>query len=158
MVTLLALVATILTSFLPILNKRLLQDARPALVAWIINAASLPILAVGTLLLAQCSASWTGGFPLACSTARVPQVDGLFVLALLASILLNWAATLLSTVALKKADAALVSPLLTFHPAFTLLIAALLLGEVPGLRQTLGVAVVLFPRIAQRDIVCSGQA
>jgi len=48
--------------------------------------------------------------------------------------------------------------LLTFNPAFTLLIAALLLGEVPGLRQTLGVAVVLFPRIAQRDIVCSGQA
>jgi len=143
MATLLALLATILTSFLPILNKRLLQDARPALVAWIINAASLPILAVGTLLLTQCSASWTGGFPLAC-TARVPQVDGIFVLALLASILLNWAATLLSTVALKKADAALVSPLLTFNPAFTLLIATLLLGEVPGLRQTLGVAVVLF--------------
>src|SRR5258708_37755287 len=91
----------------------------------------------------QCSASWTGGFPLAC-TARVPQVDGIFVLALLASILLNWAATLLSTVALKKADAALVSPLLTFNPAFTLLIATLLLGEVPGLRQTLGVAVGLF--------------
>jgi len=143
MATLLALVATILTSFLPILNKRLLQDARPALVAWIINAASLPILAVGTLLLTQCSATWTGGFPLTC-TARLPQVDGIFALALLASILLNWAATLLSTVALKKADAALVSPLLTFNPAFTLLIAVLLLGEVPGLRQTLGVAVVLF--------------
>jgi hypothetical protein len=29
-------------------------DARPALVAWITNAASLPILAVGTLLLTQC--------------------------------------------------------------------------------------------------------
>ena len=142
MATLLALVATILTSFLPILNKRLLQDARPALVAWIINAASLPILAVGTLLLTQCSVTWTGGFSLACTT-RLPQVDGIFALALLASILLNWAATLLSTVALKKADAALVSPLLTFNPAFTLLIAALLLGEVPGLRQTLGVAVVL---------------
>src|SRR5260221_14680567 len=112
MATLLALVAMILTSFLPILNKRLLQDARPALVAWIINAASLPILAVGTLLLTQWSASWTGGFPLAC-TASVPQVGGIFVLALLASILMNWAATLLSTVALKKADAALVSPLLT---------------------------------------------
>ncbi len=36
---------------------------------------------------------------------------------------LNWAATLLSTHALEKADASLVSPLLTFNPAFTLLIA-----------------------------------
>jgi len=143
MAALLALVATILTSFLPILNKRLLQDARPALVAWIINAASLPILALGTLLLTQCSVTWKGDFPLAC-TVRVPHVDTIFVLALLVSILLNWAATLLSTIALKKADAALVSPLLTFNPAFTLLIAAFLLGEVPGSRQTLGVIVVLF--------------
>src|SRR5712691_6947546 len=34
-------------------------------------------------------------------------------------------------------------PLLTFNPAFTLLIAWLTLDEVPGLRQTLGVVVVL---------------
>ena len=50
MAAFLALMATVLTSFLPILNKHLLRDARPALVAWITNAASLPILAVGTLL------------------------------------------------------------------------------------------------------------
>ena len=37
----LALIATVLTSFLPIVNKHLLRDARPALVAWITNAASL---------------------------------------------------------------------------------------------------------------------
>jgi drug/metabolite transporter (DMT)-like permease len=37
-----------------------------------------------------------------------------------------------------------VSPLLTFNPAFTLLIALFLLGEVPGWQQTLGVAIVLF--------------
>ncbi len=61
----------------------------------------------------------------------------------LCSALLNWAATLLSTVALSKADTSLVSPLLTFNPAFTLLIAWLTLDEVPGLRQTLGVVVVL---------------
>ena len=42
MAVLFALVATGLTSFLPILNKYVLRDARPALVAWIINAASLP--------------------------------------------------------------------------------------------------------------------
>src|SRR5713226_1239037 len=137
-----ALVATVLTSFLPVLNKYVLRDARPALVAWITNAASLPVLASGTLLLTQCSVTLHGGLPLSCA-AHIPRLDGIFVAALLASALLNWAATLLSTVALSKADASLVSPLLTFNPAFTLLIAWLLLGEVPGLRQTLGVAVVL---------------
>ena len=144
MSALLALVATILTSFLPILNKRLLRDARPALVAWIVNAASLPILAVGTLLLTQCSvAPLHGSISLSC-TPRLPHVDGIFAAALGASALLNWAATLLSTFALARADASLVSPLLTFNPAFTLLLAWPTLGEVPGLRQSIGVAVVLF--------------
>src|SRR5258708_30180959 len=143
MAAVLALVATILTSFLPILNKYLLRDARPALVAWIINAASLPILALGALLLTQCSVSTLLGQSMLSCTARVPHIDTIFFVALLASAALNWAATLLSTRALAQADASLVSPLLTFNPAFTLLIAWLLLGEVPGLRQTLGVAVVL---------------
>src|SRR5260370_37756631 len=143
MAALLALIATILTSFLPILNKRLLRDSRPALVAWIINAASLPILGGGTLLLSQCSIPpLHGSLSLACA-AHVPRIDGLFVAALLASALFNWAATLLSTLALARADASLVSPLLTFNPAFTLLLAWPTLGETPGLRQTIGVAVVL---------------
>ncbi len=142
MAALFALVATVLTSFLPILNKHILRDARPALVAWITNAASLPLLAVGTWFLTQCSIGGPGGLPLSCAV-HFPHVDGIFVAALLASVALNWAATLLSTVALKRADASLVSPLLTFNPAFTLLIAALILSEVPGLRQTVGVAVVL---------------
>src|SRR6266849_5109858 len=143
MAALLALVATILTSFLPILNKRLLRDSGPALVAWIINAASLPILAAGTLLLTQCSITPLYGSPSLSCAAHIPRIDGLFVAALLASALLNWVATLLSTVALARADASLVSPLLTFNPAFTLLLAWPALGEVPGLRQTIGVAVVL---------------
>ena len=71
------------------------------------------------------------------------HIDVIFVEALLASVALNWAATLLSTEALAKADASLVSPLLTFNPAFTLLIAWVTLGETPGLHQTIGVAVVL---------------
>ena len=137
MYALLALTATVLTSFLPILNKRILQDARPALVAWAINAFSLPILAVGTFLLTQCRL-----MSFSC-TIQLPQLDGIFLLALLASVVLNWAATLLSTVALAKADASLVSPLLTFNPAFTLLVAWVAIGETPGLRQTLGVAVLL---------------
>src|SRR5258707_6598159 len=140
MAALLALVATILTSFLPILNKRLLRDSRPALVAWIINAASLPILGAGTLLLTQCSITpLHGSLSLACA-AHVPRIDGLFVAALLASALFNWAATLLSTFALARADASLVSPLFTFNPAFTLLLAWPTLGEAPGLHQTIAMA------------------
>ncbi len=143
MAALLALIATILTSFLPILNKRLLRDSRPALVAWIINAASLPILGAGTLLLTQCSITpLHGSVSLSCA-AHVPRIDGLFVAALLASALFNWAATLLSTIALARADTSLVSPLLTFNPAFTLLLAWPTLGEAPGLHQSIGVAVVL---------------
>jgi uncharacterized membrane protein len=143
MSVLFALVATVLTSFLPILNKRILRDASPALVAWIINAASLPILIVGTSLLTQCSFPVRqSAVPLSCAI-RIPRVDAVFVAALLASALLNWAATLLSTVALHKAEASQVSPLLTFNPAFTLLVAWLTLGEVPGVRQTIGVAIVV---------------
>lgn len=139
MSALLALAATVLTSLLPILNKRLLRDARPALVAWAINAASLPILAAGTFLLTQCTLA-SGAF--AC-TASIPQIDRIFFAALLLSAALNWAAILLSTQALARADASLVTPLLTFNPAFTLLVAWLTLGETPGLREALGVAIIL---------------
>lgn len=138
MYALLALTATVLTSFLPILNKQILHDTRPTLVAWAINAFSLPILTVGTFLLTQCTLT-----SFSCTT-RLPHVDRLFIIALLASVVLNWGATLLSTYALAKADASLVSPLLTFNPAFTLLIAWFVLAETPGLRETIGVAVVLF--------------
>jgi len=80
--------------------------------------------------------------PLSC-TSQLPQLDGIFLLALFASVVLNWGATLLSTYALAKADASLVSPLLTFNPAFTLLFAWVAIGETPGLRQSIGVAVLL---------------
>ncbi len=143
MSALFALIAAVLTSFLPICNKALLRDARPTMVAWIINAASLPLLALGTLALTQCTLSG----PLEHLTVECwwhpPQLDGIFVVALLASALLNWAATLLSTSALALADASLVSPLLTFNPAFTLLIAIVTLGEIPGIRESLGVAIIL---------------
>ena len=138
----LALSATVLTSILPILNKLLLRDARPALVAWAINAASLPLLAMGTLFFTECTIE-TDRLSLSCS-AHWPQIDAVFVAALLGSALLNWAASLLSSHALSRADASLVTPLLTFNPAFTLLIALFLLSEVPGWLQTLGVVIMLF--------------
>jgi hypothetical protein len=93
--TLLALVATVLTSLLPILQKHILRDARLALVAWVTNAATLPIEASGTLLLTQCSITFLHGGTLFSCTVQIPHVDGIFVAALLASAALNWGATLL---------------------------------------------------------------
>jgi transporter family protein len=139
MYAVLALSATVLTSLLPILNKRLLRVTRPAQVAWAVNAASLPLLGLGTLLLTQCRLA---GGTLTCAW-QAPQVDALFALGLLGAALLNGAATLLSTHALADADASLVSPLLTFNPAVTLIVAWLALGETPGVRQAMGVAVIL---------------
>ena len=131
MAALLALVATILTSFLPILNKRLLRDSRPALVAWIINAASLPILGAGTLLLTQCSITpLHGSLSLACA-AHIPRIDGLFVAALLASALLNWAATLLPTLALARTGLLAPLRLLLHQPGTLLAIAPRHCGEPP---------------------------
>ncbi len=40
----------------------------------------------------------------------------MLVAALLTAVVLNWLATLLSTIALEKANASLVSPLFTFNP------------------------------------------
>ncbi len=137
----LAFSVTVLTSILPILNKQLLHSTSPAMVAWAINAASLPLLAAGTLFLTQCALE-QGAHPLTCTT-QWPQVDAVFFIALLGSAILNWAATLLSTHALSMSDASLVTPLLTFNPAFTLLVAIFALHEIPGPRQLLGVAIIL---------------
>ncbi len=101
------------------------------------------LLALGTLALTQCTLSVSLGHLAAGCPWHPLQLDRVFVLALLASAVLNWAATALSTKALAQADASLVGPLLNFNPAFTLLIAIVTLGEIPGIRQTLGVAIIL---------------
>jgi uncharacterized membrane protein len=123
---LLALTAAFLTSFLPILNKRLLADTPVPIVAFGVNALSLPLLGLATLLL----------FP-------IPTVDLTFWLGLFGSGVLNLAATLMSTRSLKLADVSLVTPLLTFNPVFTLLVAAVTLRELPSVAGTLGVLLIL---------------
>ena len=122
----LALTAAFLTSFLPIINKRLLADSDIAVVAWGVNAFSLPLLAVASVLVAP-----------------TPAVDDIFWLGILASGILNLAATLVSTQALKLGDASLVTPFLTFNPAFTLLIAEFTLGESPSGLGIVGVLLIV---------------
>ena len=121
-----ALTAALLTSFLPIIAKRMLAHTPVFVVAWVPNALSLPLLLAVTLAL--------GGWP---------QFDGLFLVGILASGVLNLIATLASTQALKHADVSIATPLLSFNPAFTLLISVFALREIPSVGGIIGVALIV---------------
>lgn len=124
---LLALGAAVLTSFNPILYKRMLKDAEPIIVVWGSTFLSLPLLGLFTFAL----------------TSQIPTLDWLFAVGVIGSASLNVIAHLASTRALKLADASLVTPLLIFSPVFTLLISAVFLSETPSTRGLLGVGLVL---------------
>jgi drug/metabolite transporter (DMT)-like permease len=124
---LLALGAALLTSFNPILYKRMLKDADTITVVWGVTLLSLPLLGLFTLTLAS----------------PLPRVDGLFAFSVLGSAGLNAGAHLASTRALKLAEASLVTPLLILSPVFTVLISALFLGEIPSAQGLFGVGLVL---------------
>lgn len=123
----LALGAALLTSFNPILYKRVLKDADPLIVVWVVTLLGLPLLGLFTLSL----------------TPRMPRLDWVFLFAVIGSAGLNVAAHLASTTALKLEDVSLVTPLLTFSPVFTVLTATIFLGETPSSRGLTGVGLVL---------------
>lgn len=122
-----ALGAAMLTSFNPILYKRMLKDADALVVVWGVTLLALPLL--GLLAFAL--------------TPQFPGLDWLFALGVLGSAGLNAVAHLSSTRALKLTDVSLVTPLLIFSPVFTVLIAALFLGEIPSLFGIVGVGLIL---------------
>lgn len=123
----LAFLTALLTSFNPILYKRILADADAAEAVWGVTLLSLPLLAATAAL-------WVIPFP---------QVDAWFFAGILGSAILNVFAQLTSTQALKISDASLVTPLLTFNPVFTLIISAVTLDEIPTAVGVVGVALVL---------------
>ncbi len=122
-----ALGAALLTSFNPILYKRMLKDADTLVVVWGVILLALPLLGLFTLAL----------------TPQLPRLDWLFAFGVLGSAGLNAVAHLASTRALKLADVSLMTPLLIFSPVFTVLIAALFLSEIPSLLGMLGVGLVI---------------
>lgn len=122
-----ALAAALLTSFNPILYKRLLTKSEPVVVVWSVIGLALPLLAVTTWVL----------------TPTLPRVDAAFVVAIALAAILNTLAHLASARSLKLADASLVTPLLTFSPAFTLLLSIPLLGELPDARRLFGIGLIL---------------
>ena len=121
-----ALTAALLTSFLPIINERILTTADVAIVAWAPNLLSLPLLLAVTLALI----GW-------------PRVDGLFLLGALASGVLNLVATLASTRALQLADASVATPFLSFNPAFTLLRSSFTLREIPSVQGIVAILLIV---------------
>lgn len=123
----LALGAAVLTSFNPILYKRMLKDADAIIVVWGVALISLPLLGLFAVAL----------------TSQIPTLDWLFIVGVLGSAVLNVIAHLASTQALKLTDASLVTPLLIFSLIFTVLISALFLGEIPSARGLFGVGLVL---------------
>ena len=123
----LALGAAVLTSFNPILYKRMLKNADPIVVVWAVTFLSLPLLGLFTFAVSP----------------QLPTCDWLFIIGVIISAGLNVFAHLVSTRALKLADASLVTPLLIFSPVFTVLISAVFLSETPSTRGLLGVGFVL---------------
>jgi uncharacterized membrane protein len=122
-----ALSAAVLTSFNPILYKRILRDTDPIIVVWGVTLLALPLLGIFAFV----------------TTPQFPDWGRLFVFGVLGSAGFNAVAHLASTRALKMADASLVAPLLVFSPVFTLLISALFLHEIPSARGVVGVVLVL---------------
>lgn len=123
----LALGAALLASFNPILYKRMLKDTDTLVVVWGVVLLALPLLGLFTLAL----------------TPQLPHLDWLFALGVVGSAGLNAIAHLASTRALKLADVSLVTPLLIFSPVFTVLIAAIFLGEIPTTQGMFGVGLVV---------------
>lgn len=124
---LLAVSTAFLTSFNPLLYKRMLQNADTIVVVWAVNSLSLPVLGLFTFV----------------ATRRLPAVDGIFIAGVIGSAVLNVFAHLASVRALKLSDVSLVTPLLIFSPIFTMLISALFLGEIPSVTGLIGVGCVL---------------
>lgn len=122
-----ALLAALLTSFNPILYKRMLKEADSLVVVWGVTLFALPLLTVFTFVL----------------TPQLPRLDWLFGFGVLGAAGLNTIAHLASTRALKLADVSLVTPLLIFSPVFTVAISAIFLNEIPSALGVLGVALVL---------------
>lgn len=123
----LALGAALLTSFNPILYKRILKNVDPLVLVWAVTLIGLPLLGIFT---------WT-------FTPQLSELDWVFAFAVLASAGLNAIAHLANTKALQREDAYLLTPLMIFTPVFTLVFAALTLGEMPSWRGLIGVGLVL---------------
>lgn len=119
--------AALLTSFNPILYKRILKDADSLVVVWGVTLLALPLLGIFTFI----------------PSPQPPRLNWLFTVSVLGAAGLNAVAHLASTRALKLANVSLVTPLLIFSPVFTVVISAIFLNEIPSAIGILGVVLIL---------------
>lgn len=123
----LALAAALLSSFNPIIYKRILRDSNVVVTTWAGQAFSIPLLALVAFFWVQ----------------PLPSIDALFLVGISGSAILNILANFALNRALQIADASLVTPFLTFNPVFTLLIAAVTLQEFQSRQGLFGVLLVI---------------
>lgn len=79
--------------------------------------------------------------PLLLLTTGIPQVKPMFYTLMIPSTFLDIFASILATMAIKKTDISLISPISSFNPVFATLIAFLFLHETPAL---VGIAGIVF--------------
>ena len=121
----LALVTAVCTALRDVASKRAAERADPVMVA--LGIALVPAVTLGAVALVQ---------------GIGPPGEG-FWLALAVSGGINAVATPLIVVALQRSDLSLVAPVTSLTPLFMIGTGALVLGELPGLVGTVGVAVIV---------------
>jgi drug/metabolite transporter (DMT)-like permease len=106
-------------------RKVLADRVRPAPLAFLLAAGAVPLFAV-----------WT-------AIDGMPAIQAGYLSPAVASVVLNIAANLLFFSALRNSQLSVTIPLLSLTPVFTTLLAIPMLGEVPTLRQWLGILLVV---------------
>jgi drug/metabolite transporter (DMT)-like permease len=106
-------------------RKVLADRVRPAPLGFLLAAGAVPLFAV-----------WT-------AVDGMPAIRPGYLPPAAASVVLNIAANLLFFAALRNSQLSVTIPLLSLTPVFTALLAIPMLGEVPALRQWLGILLVV---------------
>lgn len=103
-----------------------------------IHVSPLPLLLVSNLLTLPFM------FLIILLSGGIPQVTSNFYLLILASAMLDSVAFAASINAIKMSSISLISPISSFNPVFTTIIAAWTLGETPTITKLLGILIIVF--------------
>jgi drug/metabolite transporter (DMT)-like permease len=122
-----ALVTSLISAVSIILNKRILKGVSPSVLTWCTLVLATPIIAIFAI------------------KEGVPNLNVLFVVGVVGSVLFYTVSKIVQFRAMKIADLSAIYPLVSLGPIFTLLVAFLPpLNERPGFIAIVGVLVTLF--------------
>lgn len=120
-----ALTFALTNTFSVIIAKRVMKEASEYLYLWLVGFFTIPFLLLIVIFFFQ-----------------IPQVDKTFILAVLASIILDVFAAIFAYRAIKISEISLVAPISAFNPVFTSFIALIFLREVINLRSWIGIILI----------------